>query len=416
MHAPKAGTAPPSSVSSPRFAAFAYRNYRLYWMGQLLGNVGSWMQIVATGWLVLALTDSPASLGLTGALTAVPLIALSLVGGVVADRVDRYRMVVGAQAAQLVPDTVLAVLVGTGQVQVVHVYVYTLVGATIRGLSTPARQAFMPSLVPRAALLSAIALNSILWQGAAVVGPAVAGLVLASWGEPGNFYLNVVSDVANLALLWGIRAAPVGRDPAARSAWEGVREGARYAWGQAQVRALLLAAAGVCFFGMAYSQLMPVFARDVYRVGPEGLGLLLTMPAVGTISAALALAVAGPVARKGRLFLGTALALALGLVAFALCPFYGLALPVLVAIGAATTATLTLGNTLLQQTVAERLRGRVMGFWMACTQGMSPLGALPAGVVAEAIGAPAAIALGAGALLLTLLAVAWPRDGLRALR
>jgi MFS family permease len=158
---------------------------------------------------------------------------------------------------------------------------------------------------------------------------------------------------------------------------------------------------------------MPVFARDVYHVGPEGLGLLLTMPAAGTIAAALALAVAGQVARKGRLFLATALALALALFAFALCPLFGLALPVLVAIGAAGTATLTLGNTLLQQTVEERLRGRVMGFWMACTQGMSPLGALPAGVVAEVAGAPVAIALSAGGLLLLLLALAWRRDGVQ---
>ncbi|HLH22908.1 MAG TPA: MFS transporter [Chloroflexota bacterium] len=406
---------PAASTARPRFAAFAYRNYRLYWIGQLLGNVGSWMQIVATGWLVLALTDSPASLGLTGALTALPLITLSLVGGVVADRVDRFRMVLAAQAAQLVPDTTIALLVGTGHVQVWHVYVYTLAGATIRGLSTPARQAFMPGLVPRSALLSAIALNSILWQGAAVVGPAVAGVVLAGWGEPGNFYLNVVSDVLNLALLWGIRLAPAPERRAGRSAWEGVREGARYAWGHASVRALLLAAAGVCFLGLSYTQLMPVFARDVYGVGPEGLGLLLTMPAAGTIAAALALAVAGQVPRKGRLFLGAGLALCLGLFAFALCPLYGLALPVLVVVGAAGTATLTLGNTLVQQTVSEELRGRVMGFWMACTQGMSPLGALPAGVVAEMLGAPLAIALSASGLLVLLLALTWPREGLRKL-
>jgi MFS family permease len=400
-------------TAAPRFAAFGYRNYRLYWFGQLLGNVGSWMQMVATGWLVLRLTDSPASLGLTGALTALPLIALSLIGGVVADRVDRYRMVVGAQVAQLVPDTVLAVLVGTGHVEVSHVYVYTLVGAVIRGLSTPARQAFVPSLVPRAVLLSAIALNSLLWQGAAVVGPAVAGLVLAGWGEPGNFYLNVVSDVLNVALLWGIRVPPAAPRPAGRSAWEGVREGAQYVRGQPAVRSLLLAAAGICFLGLSYTQLMPVFARDVYGVGPQGLGLLLTMPAVGTILAALALALAGQVPRQGRVFLSTALALCLGLGAFALCPLFGLALPLLIVVGGAGTATLTLGNTLLQHTVADRLRGRVMGFWMASTQGMSPLGALPAGVVAEVASAPLAIALSAGGLFVLLLALAWPRDGLR---
>ena len=408
-------TSTSAPAAAPRFAAFAYRNYRLYWFGQLLGNVGSWMQMVATGWLVLRLTDSPASLGLTGALNALPLITLSLIGGVVADRVNRYRMVVGAQVAQLVPDTALAVLVSTGHVQVGHVYVYTLVGAIIRGLSTPARQAFTPSLVPRAALLSAIALNSVLWQGAAVVGPAVAGLVLAGWGEPGNFYLNVVSDVLNLALLCAIRASEAAPPKVARSAWEGVREGARYVRSERSVRGLLLAAAGICFLGLSYTQLMPVFARDVYDAGPEGLGLLLTMPAVGTIVAALALALAGQVPHKGRIFLTTALALCLGLAAFALCPLFGLALPLLIVVGAAGTATLTLGNTLLQHTVADRLRGRVMGFWMASTQGMSPLGALPAGVVAEVAGAPLAIALSAGGLFVLLLALAWPRDGLREL-
>jgi hypothetical protein len=185
--------------------------------------------------------------------------------------------------------------------------------------------------------------------------------------------------------------------------------------GNPVARALLLVVAAISIFDRSYTQLMPVFARDVYHVGPEGLGLLLTMPAAGTIGAALALAAAAQVPRKGRLFLGTALALALALLAFALCPLYGLALPVLAAIGAAGTATLTLGNTLLQQTVADRLRGRVMGFWMACTQGMSPLGALPAGVLAEAAGAPLAIAVSAGGLFLLLLALAWPRDGLRKL-
>src|SRR4051794_22418560 len=335
---------PAPSAATPRFAAFAYRNYRLYWIGQLIGNVGSWMQIVATGWLVLALTDSPASLGITGALTALPLIALSLVGGVVADRVNRYHMVVGAQIAQLVPDTVIAVLIGTGHVQVIHVYLYTLAGSTIRGLSTPARQAFMPSLVPRPALLSAIALNSILWQGAAVVGPAVAGLVLAGWGEPGNFYLNVVSDVLNLALLWAIRAPAAAPRAAGPSAWEGVREGAAYAWGQPSVRGLLLAAAGICFLGLSYTQLMPVFARDVYQVGPEGLGLLLTMPAAGTIVAALALAAAGQMSGKGRRFLGPGRGPPLGRLPFPFCRRVGRGLPLLGGFGRGAAAPRRLGN------------------------------------------------------------------------
>jgi predicted MFS family arabinose efflux permease len=249
-----------------------------------------------------------------------------------------------------------------------------------------------------------------------VVGPALAGLVLAGWGEPGNFYLNVVSDVLNLALLWRIRLAPAEPRPGGRSAWEGVSEGARYAWGEPSVRAILLAAAGVCFLGLSYTQLMPVFARDVYDVGPEGLGMLLTMPAAGTIVAAVGLASAGPLQQKGRLLLLTAAVLGVGLFLFANSPAYGLSLVVLVVVGAAGTTTMTLGNTLLQQNVSDRLRGRVMGFWMACTQGASPLGSLHTGVVAEAWGAPLAVSLNAVALLGLLLALARQPAGLRKLR
>jgi MFS family permease len=398
-----------------RLAAFQYPNYRLYWAGQLATNVGSWMQIVATGWLVLELTDSPAYLGLNGVFLAAPILVLSLVGGVLADRVDRYRLMIWSQVAQLIPDVVLAVLVGTGTVQVWQVLAYSLIGSIIRGLTTPARQAFVPSLVPRSALLSAIALNSILWQGAAVLGPSAAGLILAAWGTPGNFYVNAGSDVVSLVLLLLVRVPALPPRVSTRSPWQGLASGARYIWEQPSVRALLLASAGISLLGRSYTQLMPLFARDVLDVGPTGLGLLLTMPGLGTILAALGLASAGAVPQKGGWFLAASSVLAIALAIFAASTHFLLSLGVLVLVGLAATVSTTLANTLLQEEVADRMRGRVMGFYMAATQGMSPLGALPGGLLAEVFGGPFAIGLGAGCLLLLMLVLSLRTDALRRL-
>src|ERR671933_1093209 len=208
-----------------RLGAFRSPAYRLYWLGQLTTNAGSWLQIVASGWLVLELTDSPAALGLNAAFQAIPILALSLVGGVIADRIDRYRLMVWSQVAQIVPDVLLAVLVGTGQVRVEYVFAYSLITATINGLATPGRQALVPRLVPSEALVSAIALNSILWQGAAVIGPAVAGLILGVWGIAGNFYLNAASDLVSLVTLLLIRLPPVPRERVDLSAWQHLTEG-----------------------------------------------------------------------------------------------------------------------------------------------------------------------------------------------
>jgi MFS family permease len=385
----------------------------LYWLAQLTANVGAWMQIVATGWLVLALTDSPAALGLTGAFSAVPLIALATVGGAVADRFDRYRLVVVGQVAYMLPDLILAVLVATGLVQVWHVYVYALANATVRGLLRPAGQAIVPSLVPREALLSAVALNSILWQGAAVIGSALAGVIIVAWGMPWAFYLDVVAQGIGLVLLLAIRLPAPEPGSARHGARGAVVEGMRYAWSQGTVRALLIATAAASCFGMSYTYLMPVFARDVLDVGPSGLGLLLTMPAAGTILAGLVLASAGQPRGQGRLFLLLTAAFALALTAFAVSGVFWLSLAILLVVGAAGTAAQATGNTLVQQTVPDGLRGRVLGFWIIATQGAGSLGALPGGLVAEWWGAPAAVTLSAAVVLVVVVTLALPRVGLR---
>ncbi len=404
--APTGARAP--GASAPRLAALHHRNYRLYWVGQLATNIGTWMQVVATGWLVLALTDSPASLGLNAALQGVPLVGCALIGGVVADRFDRYRLMVGAQVGLLVLDLMLAVLVGTGAVSVGHIFAYSVLVAVLNGLTTPARQAFVPRLLPREALVSGVALNSMVWQGGAVVGPTVAGLVLAAWGIAWNFYLNVASDLVNLAAMLAIRVPPEGPRPAPPSPWASLVQGAHYALRRGEVRTVLLATAALCVLGRPYTQLMPVFARDVFHVGPEGLGVMLTMPSIGAVVAVVGIGIIGNL-NAARWFLWAGVASALALAAFAAAPTYGLALGMLLALGAATSAGTALANTVLLGVVDDAMRGRVMGYFMAATWGGWRLGALPTGLLAEVWGAPLAVGVGAVLLLLAQLPVARSR-------
>ncbi|MFI5269971.1 MAG: MFS transporter, partial [Chloroflexota bacterium] len=327
----------------------------------------------------------------------VPILVFSLVGGVVADRFDRYKRMVWAYVAQIIPDAALAWLVITGQIRVEHVFAYSLITATINGLSTPARQAFVPSLVPKEALLSAMALNSIVWQGAAVVGPAVAGIILAVWGLPGSFNINVGRDFVSLVAILLVRVPALSLRRAGSSGWSDVREGLAHGWRSERVRVLLMSIAVVTFLSRPYSQLMPAFARDVFKVGPQGLGWMLTVPALGTIAAGVALTAIRRVSLV-RSFVVLAAAMGAALVGFCATRSFPVALAMLFVIGGCSTATNTLINTLIQENVEERLRGRTMSLFMASTWGMWRLGSLPVGVAAEAWGSP--LAVGAAAVLL----------------
>ncbi|MBV8085042.1 MAG: MFS transporter [Chloroflexi bacterium] len=393
------------SSRGQRVAALHYRDFTLYWLSQISSNIGSWMQQVATGWLVLQLTNSPAYLGLNALLQGLPLIIFALVGGVIADRFDRFRLMVGSQIAYMVPDAALAWLVTTGTVRVEHVFAYSLITAAISGLTNPARQSLVPSLVPRSALLSALALNSMVWQGSAVIGPSLAGLALAYWGLPASFNINVLSDVVSLATILLVHAPPRNADRAVTSGWREVQEGLSYAWHDRKVRILLLSLSIMAFLARPYTQLMPVFARDVFQVGPQGLGLMLTMPAVGTITAAFVLAAVGRIPLI-RAYLLTATTLALALIGFTITRNFPLALALLVVIGGCTSGAATVINTPIQEVVTERLRGRVMSLFMAGNQGAWRLGATPAGFLADLWSAPVAIALGAVVLLGVLASLA----------
>jgi MFS family permease len=397
--------------SRPGLVAFRHRNFRLYWAGQLASNIGTWMQMVATGWLVLQLTNSPVALGLNSAFQAIPMIFFTFFGGVIGDRTDRFKLLVLNQAVRIVPDVILAYLVASGKCTVAHVYIYSLFTAVVNGLTTPGRQAFVPRLVPQAALLSAIALSSTVWQGAAVVGPSLAGIILAAWGLPMCFWINAGSDFLNLFTLVFLRVGPEAEGRRGASAWQSLVEGLRYVAQPGPVRTILLTVTSVNVFGRAYQQLLPVFAQDVFHTGPTGFGLMTSMPALGAVLASVFLAtIAGR--NLIRWFMaGTCLA-ATALVGFALTPNFLSALAFLILIGGATSGVSTLASTILQQTVEDRMLGRIYSFQIAGTQGGSKLGVLPAGVLAQ-IATPGLAIAASAAILLGLLVPALRSPSLR---
>jgi MFS family permease len=393
-------------LPTAQVGALRYRNFRLYWISQVVANVTAWMQLLATGWLVLQLTNSPALLGLNAFIQAIPILAFALMGGTVADRYDRSRLIRVVTAIQIIPDAALATLVWTETVRVEYIFIYSFVSATISSFSNPARNAWVPSLVPQSALLSAIALNSIVWQGAAVVGPSVAGLIVANWGIAGCFNINVVGQLLGLAALLMVRVRETESvSRRARSGWRDLRDGALYAWHAPQVRTILLCVAFMNFFARPYAQFMPVFARDVFEVGPQGLGIMLTAPAAGTIVFGTALAMAGRVPLMKTFFVAAS-TVGLALLGFVFTTSFPLALALLFVVGGGSTVAITVMNTALQEIVEERLRGRTMSLFMTATWGGWRIGALPIGFVAGAWSASLAVGLAAAALLISLVPAA----------
>jgi hypothetical protein len=239
------------------------------------------------------------------------------------------------------------------------------------------------------------------WQGAAVVGPAVAGVILAVWGLPGSFNINVGSDFVSIFAILLVRVPALSLRRAGSTGWSDVREGLAYCWRSERVRVLLMSIGIVTFLSRPYSQLMPAFARDVFNVGPQGLGWMLTVPALGTIAAGSGLSVIRRMSLV-RSFVILVAALGLALVGFCVTRSFPLALGLLFVVGGCSTTSNTLINTLIQENVEERLRGRVMALFMAATWGMWRLGSLPVGVAAESFGPPVAVGGAAVVLLLVL--------------
>lgn len=396
------------------FGALRHRNFRVFYAGHILSLTGTWMQSTAQGWLVLELTNSALRLGIVTAVTSLPALLFTLWAGDLADRHDKRRIILIAQCVSLCAALALAVLTGTERITYGALLALVFVLGSANAFEIPTRQAFFVDLVGPGDLPNAIALNSAAFNATRIVGPGLAGAVIATWGVAACYAANSVSYIAAIAGLLMMRLA--AHTPAARttSTIENIREGLAYIRSDRLVRTLVWMVAGLSVTALPYVMLLPVFARDVLDVGARGLGSMLAATGMGALVSGMALASGRLRLPRGRLIIGAGVAFALVLAAFAQSRSYPLSL-VLLALGGFTMILNNASvNALLQSRVPDRLRGRVMSVYVFMFIGMTPLGALQAGAVARWFGAPAALTVGACALLLILAWIATHVPELRA--
>jgi MFS family permease len=376
-----------------------HRNFRLFWIGQTLSLVGTWMQTMAQGWLALELTNNAFLVGLVASVGSLPILLLSFVAGVYVDRVDRLRLVVLMQALMLAEAMALWLLTVTGHVTIEAILALAFVYGVCSAFEIPARQSLIIDLVGREDLPEAIALNSSGFNLARIVGPAIGAAVIAAFGIAWCFGANALSYVAVLIGLLRIRLPRVERPAPTGSALEGLREGFAYMWHTPVVRTLMGVVLVFSVLGTPYLTLMPVTARDRLGLDAGGYGVLLAAVGVGGLAGALFLAAVGPRVPRGRLLVGASCAFSVLLLAFSVVREVWVALPLLLAIGFAMILNGALSNALLQAIVPDALRGRLMAAYSFVVVGMAQVvGAFVGGAVARAIGVDWAI--GGGAVLM----------------
>lgn len=394
----------------PIFRALRHRNYRLFFIGQLISLTGTWMQSIAQGWLVLRLSNSPAMLGLVAAAASLPVLLLSLPAGTLADRVSKRWLLLVSQVVAMALAVILAWLTLTERIEVWHVVALATLLGVITAVEGPTRQAFTVEMVGREDLLNAIALNSSIFNAARTVGPAVAGVVVALIGEGPAFALNAASFVFVIASLLLMRLPPF-LPPSGVQRRGQLHEGLRYIQNEPRVRALLMQAAAISFFCFSYISLLPVFARDILHVGASGLGMLSATSGLGALTAALILAQFGDAIPRGRLVRLAALMQPVLLIAFSASRWLPLSLLLIGMAGWAGVTTMALTNTLIQSIVPDRLRGRVMSVFTLLLMGLSPMSGMLAGGIAQVVGSVPLVVAGnamAGWLIVATIAVRAP--------
>jgi MFS family permease len=394
--------------------ALGQRNFRVYFIGQSASLVGTWMQQIALAWLVYRLTASPLMLGLASFVGHIPILFLAPLGGLWADRFDRRRTMLVTQALSLVQAAVLAGLTFAGWVEVWHLLVAAAFLGVVNAIDTPLRQSFLLELVgSREHLPNAIALNSLMMNASRLVGPPIAGVVLALAGEAWCFLVNALSYLAVIASLLAIRIVGAPRQLHTQGWLAGLREAAHFAWNFLPSRNMLALVALVSFFANPYASLMPVFARDIFAGGGELLGVLVGAGSVGAVTGVLYLAARKSVAGLEKLLPVAAGCAGIGLLVFSQSPWFGLSLAALPLIGFGIMVNTASANMILQSVVPDHLRGRLVSFHVVAFLGIAPLGHFASGWIAELFGARLALAIGG---IACMLGAVWFAANLKRLR
>jgi MFS family permease len=392
--------APPQPHEQPRKAlyltrALQHRNYRLFFSGQTVSLIGTWITRIATSWLVYRLTGSVFLLGIVGFFGQIPTLILAPFAGVLVDRRDRHRILLVTQALSMLQSVALAVLTFAGVITVAHILILQVAQGIINAFDTPARQAFVVEMVEdRSHLSNAIALNSSMVNASRIIGPSIGGILIAAFGEGWCFALDAVSYVAVIASLLAMRVEPRPARVSETRALQELKDGFRYVTRFAPVRDSLLLLALVATMGMPYTVLMPAIAATIMHGGPHTLGYLMTAVGVGALAGAFYLASRSSVLGLGRAIVVATITFGIALLAFSFSRVLWLSLLILPFVGGGMMVEMAATNTIIQTIVDDEMRGRVMAFYTMAFLGTAPLGSLMAGYIASHIGPMNTIMIG----------------------
>ena len=386
------------------FASLKYRNFRLWFTGQLASLIGTWMQMTAQGFLIYQLTHSPAYLGYVGFAAGIPTWLFTLYGGVISDRMSRRKLMLITQTAMMILAFILAALTFANVVQPWHIIVLAFLLGVSNAFDAPARQSFVLEMVPREDMTNAIALNSTMFNSATAVGPAVAGVTYALLGPAWCFAINGLSFIAVIIALLMMDIAPQATRARATSAMDDLKEGLRYAASHSTIRMLIVMVAVTSLFGLGFATLFPAWSVTILGGGPATNGYLQSARGIGSLISALMIASLGRFKFKGKLLMLGSFVFPILLLGFAVARWLPLSLLMLVGVGWGFMILLNMANALVQTLVPDELRGRVMSVYTLGFFGMMPVGALMAGAVAELTSEPITVVLGA---LITLGFAAW---------
>jgi MFS family permease len=385
--------APRRRARSQTFSAMRHRNFQLYFGGQLISNIGTWMQIIAQGWVVYQLGHSEVTLGLVAFASAIPTLAISPWGGVVVDRVSRRSLLLVTQSSSMLLAFVMAALTFTGAIKEWHVIVLAALLGVVNAFDAPARQALVPEMVGKEDLPNAIALNSMMFNSARVIGPALAGLLLAIIGAAWCFTVNGISFLAVLIGLWLMKLPPHQAGRNTTSPWQQLLKGVQYTARNRELSALILLSLVFSIFGISYSTVLPAFVEIVLHQGALAYGWVNAATGLGAVTGAFLLTRGASNGRRGKILVLTNIAFPLILIAFSFTTFFPLALVLAYGLGLGFMTQFTTINTLLQTRVEDGFRGRVMGLYTLTFFGFAPFGNLLIGFLGERLGLGIAMTL-----------------------
>lgn len=368
------------------FSSLKVKNFRLYWFGMFISLIGTWIQLTAQSWLVFQLTHSAFLLGVVGFLSSIPVFLLSLFGGVAADRINKKNILLFTQNAFMVLAFILAVLTQMKLITPGEIMLIAVLNGAVMAFDAPSRQAVVVDLVGKEHLLNAIALNSAAFNSSRIIGPALAGILIASIGMSGCFYINGISFLAVIIALLLIKINNGPKRNSKSSAVKDLIDGFRFIKSNRTILILITMVGITSLFGISYVILMPIFANDVLKVGAKGLGMLMSAAGIGALIAALVLARLGDFKYKGRFLILSSIIFSISLVLFSLSKVYLFSLITLILIGGSSVMAIALINTLLQTNVGDEFRGRVMSVFMFTFAGFMPFGNLIAGSLSGVLG------------------------------